>query len=63
MKRPSKKEYTESELHHIQEQLDWIRSVVRHCADDRMPQGPCEYCLGLYRLAMNQAIEAGLWDL
>ena len=57
-----KKELSESEIQHIRAQLDWVRSVVRHCADERMPQGPCKYCLGLYQLAMNQAIDAGVWD-
>ena len=61
MKRPGK-ELTQSEREHIRAQLDWIRSVVRHCSDERMPQGPCEYCLGLYRLAINQALDAGVWD-
>ena len=62
MKRPTK-ELSQSEISHIEEQLDWIRSVVRNCSDERMPQGPCSYCLGLYRLAINQAIDAGVWDL
>ena len=62
MKRPMK-ELSESELNHVQEQLDWIRRIVRECADERMPQGPCKYCMGLYKLAMNQALESGLWDI
>ena len=61
MMRP-KKELSKSEIEHIRAQLDWVRSVVRHCANERMPQGPCEYCLGIYKLANNQAIDAGVWD-
>jgi len=57
-----KKEYTESELNHIRKQLDWVRSIVRHCSEERMPQGACSYCVGLLRLAMNQALDAGVWD-
>jgi hypothetical protein len=62
MKRPEKKELTESEKNHIQEQLDLVRSVVRNCSEERMPQGPCSYCLALYKTAMNQAIDKGVWE-
>lgn len=57
-----KKELSESELNHIHEQLDWVRSIVRNCSNERMPQGACPFCLELYRLAINQALDAGVWD-
>lgn len=56
------REYTESELMHIREQLDWVRSIVRQCSRDRMPQGACPFCLQIYRTAVNAALDAGVWD-
>jgi hypothetical protein len=61
MKRPGK-ELTQSELDHIQMQLDTVRHIVRHCADERMPQGPCRFCLELYRTTINNAIDLGLYE-
>jgi len=56
------KEYTESEKTHISEQLDCIRQIVRHCSEERMPQGACTFCLTLYRAALNAAIDCGVWE-
>lgn len=56
------KEYTESEKNHIRNQLDWVRSIVRNCSKERMPQGACSYCLEIYRVATNKALDAGVWD-
>lgn len=61
MIRPGK-ELTESEKSHVEEQLQYARSLVRHCSDERMPQGPCRFCLAIYRAAMNAAIDVGIWD-
>ena len=62
MKRPGRKELKQSEKAHIEFQLDAIRRMVRECSDYRMPQGPCEYCLEIYRAAMNQAIDCGVYE-
>ena len=56
------KKYKESEKEHISNQLDCIRQIVRYCSEDRMPQGPCDYCLALYREALNKAIDSGVWQ-
>jgi hypothetical protein len=56
------KKYTQSEIIHIENTLDSIRSIIRLCSEERMPQGPCTYCLELYRSAMNQAIDAGVYE-
>lgn len=61
MKRPQK-ELTQRELDHIQIQLDTVRHIVRHCAEERMPQGPCRFCLELYRTTINQAIDLGVYE-
>ena len=61
MKRPEK-ELRKSERIHIENQLDAIRHIVRTCSEERMPQGPCKYCLELYRAAMNQAIDHGVYE-
>lgn len=57
-----RKELTEQEINHIQMQLDHTRRMVRTCSDERMPQGPCKYCLEVYRAAINQAINRGLYE-
>lgn len=57
-----KGELKESEKIHVQAQLDMIRRTVRSCSEDRMPQGPCKYCLDLYRAAINQAIDLGVYE-
>lgn len=56
------KKYTETEKEHISTQLDCIREIVRHCSENRMPQGACDYCLALYRVALNKAIDSGVWE-
>ena len=56
------KQLTELEAEHIQTQLDWVRSIVRNCSEERMPQGACKYCMELYRTAVNQAIDRGLYE-
>ena len=61
MKRPGK-ELTQSEVFHIKDQLDTVRHIVRHCANERMPQGPCRFCLELYRTTINQAIDLGVYE-
>jgi hypothetical protein len=62
MNRPGNKEISKSERMHIEAQLDFVRHLVRHCAEERMPQGPCKYCLEIYRKAMNQAIDQGVYE-
>lgn len=61
MNRP-KKELTPRQKEHIEGQLDAIRAMVRQCADERLPQGPCRYCLEIYRAAINQAIDEGVYE-
>ena len=61
MNRPGR-ELKDFEKSHIHEQMDHARRLVRSCADDRMPQGPCRFCLEIYRAAMNKAIDLGFWD-
>tara|TARA_B110000444_G_scaffold260592_1_gene308189 strand:+ start:2539 stop:2724 length:186 start_codon:yes stop_codon:yes gene_type:complete len=56
------KKYTETERNHISDQLDCIRQIVRHCSEDRMPEGACDFCLALYKTALNNAIDAGVWE-
>ena len=56
------KQYTESEKKHIEWQLDEIRCMVRNCSEERMPQGPCEFCKEIYLKAVNEAIKAGVYD-
>ena len=56
------KKYTQSEITHIENTVDSIRAIIRLCSEERMPQGPCKYCLELYRSAMNQAIDAGVYE-
>ena len=62
MIRPQKTELKNSERIHIENQLDAVRAMVRHCADERMPQGPCRWCLEIYRAAINQAIDLGVYE-
>jgi hypothetical protein len=62
MKRPGRKELKQSEKAHIEFQLDAIRRMVRECSDYRMPQGCCEYCLEIYRAAINQALDCGVYE-
>ena len=57
-----KKEYTDSEKKHVEWQLDEVRCMVRNCAEERMPQGPCEFCKAIYTKAINLAIDAGVYD-
>lgn len=61
MNRP-KKELTPSQKEHIESQLDAVRAMVRQCSEERMPQGPCRYCLEIYRASMNQAIDLGVYE-
>jgi hypothetical protein len=62
MKRPGRKELKQGEKGHIEFQLDAIRRMVRECSDDRFPDGPCQYCLEIYRTAINQALDSGVYD-
>ena len=62
MRRPESKELRESEKMHIEKQLDSIKRIVRECSDERMPQGPCKYCLELYRAAINKGIDVGVYE-
>ena len=62
MKKMEKGELKDSQRIHIENQLDAVRAIVRHCSDERMPQGPCRYCLELYRSAINQAIDLGVYE-
>ena len=61
MRRP-KEELTPSKKSHIEDQLNAVRYMVRQCSEDRMPQGPCSYCLEIYRTAINKAIDLGVYD-
>lgn len=61
MNRPGK-ELKPSQKAHIENQLDAVRAMVRYCSEERMPQGPCKYCLELYRAAINQAIDLGVFE-
>jgi hypothetical protein len=56
------KEYSESEKKHIEWTLDDVRVMVRNCSKERMPQGPCDFCRSIYLVAINKAIEAGVYD-
>ena len=58
----TKKEFSESERKHIEWQLDEVRCMVRNCSEERMPQGPCEFCKEIYLKAVNMAITAGVYD-
>lgn len=61
MRRP-KEELKPSKKAHIENQLDAVRFMVRACSEDRMPQGPCSYCLEIYRAAINKAIDLGVYE-
>ena len=56
------KKYTPGEKRHIENTLDGVRAIVRLCSEERMPRGPCTYCLELYRSAINKAIDAGVYE-
>jgi hypothetical protein len=61
LNRPTK-ELKDFEKMHIHYQIDNVRRLVRRCAEERMPQGPCKFCLEIYRAAINKAIDLGFWE-
>jgi len=56
-------EKTDREKQHLAEQLDHVRRMVRKCSEERMPQGACAFCLQVYRVALNAALDEGVFDI